>query len=62
MMVLDSSAILALLWKEPGATNVTKILGIAVMSTVNASEVIAKLVDRGFDDATAEKILMTLGV
>ena len=61
-IVLDSSAVLALLWKEPGADVVAKSIAHASISTVNASEVIAKMVDRGIDDATAEHILLTLGL
>jgi ribonuclease VapC len=61
-VVLDSSAILALLWKEPGAELVSGLVGTACMSSVNASEVVAKMVDRGFDDATSEQVILTLGV
>ncbi|MGA8076364.1 MAG: type II toxin-antitoxin system VapC family toxin [Xanthobacteraceae bacterium] len=45
--VLDSSAILAVLNDEPGADAVEAMLDDAVISTVNYSEVIAKLVERG---------------
>jgi len=62
MVVLDSSAVLALLWKETGSDRVADILGASAISAVNASEVIAKMVDRGIDDKTAEKILLTLGI
>ena len=45
--VLDASAILALLNQEPGAAQIASVLatGAAVMSTVNFSEVVAKLRD-----------------
>ena len=45
--VLDSSAILAILNDEPGADAVEVVLDDALVSTVNYSEVIAKLVERG---------------
>jgi len=61
-IILDSSAVLALLWKETGSEIVAKSIGKASISTVNASEVIAKMVDRGIDDTTAEQILLTLGM
>ncbi len=61
-IVLDSSAVLALLWKEPGADMVAKSIGYSSISTVNASEVVAKMVDRGIDAATAEHILLALGI
>lgn len=41
--VLDASALLALLNNEPGASEVEKILAHSVISTINASEVIAEL-------------------
>ncbi|MCF6219639.1 MAG: type II toxin-antitoxin system VapC family toxin [Robiginitomaculum sp.] len=61
-IILDSSAVLALLWKEPGAKIVAKSIGRSSISAVNASEVIAKMVDRGIDGATAERVLLTLGM
>lgn len=49
-IVLDASAILALLSKEPGADKLTpELLNTAVSSTVNLAEVQAKLVTRGID-------------
>jgi PIN domain nuclease of toxin-antitoxin system len=41
--VLDASALLALLNNEPGANEVEKVLSHSVISTINASEVIAEL-------------------
>ena len=43
--VLDASALLALLNREPGSEKVVAALPDAVMSSVNLSEVVAKLVD-----------------
>jgi ribonuclease VapC len=41
--VLDASALLAFINREPGAERVTAVLGEAAISTVNFSEVVAKL-------------------
>ena len=49
-VVLDASAIIALLLEEPGAEKLTdEILSDAVASTVNLAEVQTKLVHRGYD-------------
>jgi ribonuclease VapC len=45
--VLDASAVLALLYREPGHEQVAEMLAGAVMSTVNWAEVVQKLVQRG---------------
>ena len=47
MSVLDASAVLALLQKEPGGVVVASHLDGAQISTVNASEVGSRLVDAG---------------
>jgi len=53
-VVLDASALLALLNGEPGAEKLTpQLLSTAASSTVNLAEVQAKLVDRGLDPADA---------
>lgn len=44
--VLDSSAVLAVIFEEPGAENVYPILERASISAVNLSEVVTKLVER----------------
>ncbi len=49
---LDASAILAVLFEEPGAERVRAILGDAIVSTVNLSEVAAKLSEKGADEET----------
>ena len=49
-IVLDASAILAVLNREPGADKLTpQLLSTGVASTVNLAEVQGKLVDRGID-------------
>ena len=46
-VVLDASAILAVLFREPGAELVERHYPRAIVSSVNLSEVAAKLCDRG---------------
>ena len=49
-VVLDASAILALIQHEPGEENLTdEVMGNAVASTVNLAEVQSKLVKNGYD-------------
>jgi PIN domain nuclease of toxin-antitoxin system len=49
-VVLDASAVLAILNHEPGAEKLTlELLNMAVTSTVNLAEVYGKLVGRGLD-------------
>ena len=49
-IVLDASALLAVLNQEPGSEKLTpELLSQAVISTVNLAEVQAKLVERGVD-------------
>lgn len=45
--VLDASALLAFLRNEPGADKVASVLTASCISTVNLSETLTKLVDRG---------------
>lgn len=47
--VLDSSALLCLLFREPGADRVEAVLHDARMGAANLTEVITKLADRGAD-------------
>lgn len=46
-VVLDASALLALLNDEPGSAEVAKVLPDAAVSAVNFSEVVAKLAEAG---------------
>ena len=48
--VLDASALLALLLLEPGAESVGAMLPQATISSVNLSEVVAKLAERGMPE------------
>ena len=56
--ILDASAVIALMNKEPGATRVRDLirLGSAGISTVNISEVATKLVARGAPAPAAEAV------
>jgi PIN domain nuclease of toxin-antitoxin system len=55
--VLDSSALLAVLFREPGAETVSHRLTEALMSAVNLSEVTARMVERGVALEKAVEIL-----
>ena len=55
--VLDASAVLAFFHREPGGETVRSVLEDSAISTVNLSEVIAKLVENGTDGDTA--VLLT---
>lgn len=60
--VLDASAVLALINEEPGAEVVDALLDDAVISAVNLSEVIAVLVDAGFEVDRASGRIGALGL
>lgn len=59
--VLDASAVLALLHKEPGHDEVAALLDGAVVSAVNWAEVRHKLTQRGIDPSLADTVRV-LGV
>ena len=61
-VVLDASAILVLLNDEPGAAAVARALEDAVVSAVNLSEVVAKLLQAGMPREEAEDALGGLGL
>lgn len=58
--VLDASALLAALGGEPGAERVRALLPSARIGSVNLSEVVAKLHERGVPDAVIDEILVDL--
>ena len=60
--VLDASALLAVLYREPGSVVVERYFAQALVSSVNLSEVAAKLSDRGVDSQEALEILSGLGL
>ncbi len=61
-VVLDASALLALLWSEPGGDAVATVMDNAVMSAVNWAEVVSKLQERGIDLAEARPMLAELSI
>ena len=58
--VLDASAVLALLNEEPGADVVAAVAGHSLVSAVNLSEVLAKMIDDGGTYAQAVETLEAL--
>jgi PIN domain nuclease of toxin-antitoxin system len=61
-MVLDASAVLALVNAEPGWERVAEALPDAVISAVNLSEVVGKLVDHGLPADKVRALLSGLGL
>ena len=59
-IVYDSSAVLAILLDEPGARRAGETLDDGVLSAVNASEVVARLIDQGAKDDDARGALQGL--
>ena len=61
-VVLDSSAVLALMRREPGAAAVAAVLPGALLGVVNLAEIIGKLRERGVPLAVARDAVASLGV
>lgn len=61
-VVLDASALLAVLNEEPGQEEVEAALPDALIGAVNLSEVMAKLVDNGMPEPQARSVLDDLGL
>jgi PIN domain nuclease of toxin-antitoxin system len=61
-VVLDASAVLALLNQEPGSETISQFLDRAAISAVNFSEVIAKLAEAGVPRVAAVQILDSLSL
>ena len=59
-VVLDASAVLALVRDEPGADKVAAYVGRAAISAVNLQEVINELLLSGLDEATTRELLHEL--
>jgi len=55
--VLDSSAFLAMVNEEPGASMVEALLPVAVIGAVNLAEIVSKLRDKGVGEADVEAML-----
>lgn len=60
--ILDASAVLAVLNGEPGEKKVIPILAESAISAVNLTEVAAKLLDAGMDEAGARLAVSVLGI
>jgi len=60
-VVLDASAVLAVLKREPGANRVRAVLDRATIGAVNVAEVQSKLVDLGLSRHAAEARIRFLG-
>ena len=56
-IVFDSSALLAIAFDETGAERAAEALPDGILSAVNASEVVACLIDRGVPEASARNRL-----
>jgi len=61
-VVVDASALLALLNAEPGADIVAEALPRGVISAVNLSEVVAKLCEAGMPENAIRQALQPLGL
>lgn len=59
-VVLDASALLALLQKEPGSDIVEESLPLAIIGAVNLSEVVAKLIENGMPEEAVRTALAGL--
>ena len=60
--VVDTSAVLALLWNEPGADMVANVLERSSISAVNWSELVAVMTERGLPDEAIRNSLSALPV
>ena len=60
--VLDASAVLALLNHEDGAETVQELLPRAVISTVNISEIVTRLVAKGMPEGEIRDVFSLLGL
>lgn len=61
-VILDASALLALLNDEPGAAKVAEVLGEARMSSVNLAEVVSHFIHAGMPAAEVDAMLHPLPV
>ncbi|MBD2233273.1 type II toxin-antitoxin system VapC family toxin [Phormidium tenue] len=61
-VVLDASALLALVNQELGQDVVAELLSRSLVSAVNASELVAKLTDQGMPEGEIQEILAALNL
>ena len=57
VVVLDASAVLAVIREEPGGDKVVAYIGRAAISAVNLHEVVKELLLSGLDEATTRELL-----
>lgn len=62
MIVLDASALLVMLLKEPGHEKVAQKVPLSLMSAVNYSEVLARMLREGLPPGEASPRLTELGL
>lgn len=62
MTVLDSSAVLAFLFDEPGAVRVASVVGASLMSTVNLAETLAVVERQRREPGPVLQLLRELGL
>ncbi len=60
--VLDASALLALIHREPGSERVAPVMSRAVIGAVNMAEVVGKLADGGIPEGAIRAALGALGI
>ena len=60
--ILDASALLTMLRREPGADKVEAVIPDAIMSTISLGEVLQKLVDAGAPEPEAFEAVAGLGI
>ncbi|MEX6508065.1 type II toxin-antitoxin system VapC family toxin [Jiella sp. M17.18] len=58
--MLDSSAVLAYLWSEPGSDDLASLIPDGRISSVNVVEVVSKLIDHGLTGEAAKLLLAGL--
>lgn len=61
-MILDASAVVALLFQEPGHTVVASHIGTASISTVNLAEVLSRCVRADIDPRAVDQQLQEIGL
>ena len=61
-IVLDASAVLAVIWNEPGSDMVLDCIEGAVISAVNYAEVLTKMADRSVEGNRAKTLLASLAI
>ena len=62
VFVLDASVVLATILNEKGGDKVADVMQRSLLSSVNLSEVVARLLDLGFSEGDIEKVVSETGV